>query len=337
MSMVRQPHILIVGFGSVGRRHAQNLARYGANISVVDTRADRLSPPPGVTLAGAYTNADAAFAGACFDGAVIATPTAFHEAQTGQALAQGCRVLLEKPVAMDLASGRRIAAAEARAGLPILLGYTWRWWEALREMRRRLHAGVIGKPLRGEFVMASHLEDWHPGEPLTDFFMSSAELGGGALLDESHWLDQMVWMFGMPAEISADIEHVSALPINCDDQVELLAFYEHGLRVRVHLDLYTRPTERSIAVIGDGGALKWSFDSNVLAEFGSGQWRKTPFAGERNAMFEALAIEFLDVLVGKPPLCTLADGLAVLEVLELARQSSIEQGQRLQLSGHGPS
>ncbi len=333
--MTNSPHILVVGFGSAGRRHAQNLARRGATISVVDTRADRLVPPEGLTLQGRYASVEEAVADGRFTGAVVATPTAFHVAQTEALMAAGCRILLEKPVALDFASARRLADAEARSGQPILLGYTWRWWTALRELRARLQAGAIGRPLRAELIMASHLEDWHPWEPLSDFFMSNAALGGGALLDESHWLDQMLWLFGAPAEIAAQVERVSALPIDSDDHVELQAFYEDGLRVRVHLDLYTRPTERSIVIFGDRGALRWSFESNVIGEcHGAEQvWQETKYGGERNDMFDALAAEFLSLCLGAgQPSCTLAEGLTVMRIIDAARASHLHKGARVPLA-----
>ncbi len=333
--MANSPHILVVGYGSAGRRHARNLARRGANISVVDTRPDRLVPLEGLTVHASHATVEAAMAAGRFDGAVIATPTAFHAAQAEALIAAGCRILLEKPVALDVAAAQHLAHAEAKSGLPILLGYTWRWWTALRELRARLQAGLIGRPLRAELVMASHLEDWHPGEPLSDFFMSQAALGGGALLDESHWIDQMLWMFGEPAAIAAHVERVSTLPIDTDDHVELQAFYEGGLRVRVHLDLYTRPTERSIAIFGERGALKWSFESNIIAQcHGAEQvWQETKFTGERNDMFDAVAAEFLQLCSGRAtPSCSLADGVTVLRVVDAARESQRQNGAKFPLA-----
>lgn len=331
--MSAQPHILVVGFGSAGRRHARNLSGRGAAISVVDNRADRLTIDD-MPVKGAYATVEAALAKQRFDGAVVATPTAFHVDQTQKLLAARCPVLLEKPVSIDHASAKTLLAAEAAAGLPILLGYTWRWWPALQELRRRVQRGDIGRPLRAEFIMASHLEDWHPGEPLSEFFMSNAQLGGGALLDESHWLDQMIWLFGRPAAISAQVEKISALPIDSDDHVELQAVYPDGLRVRVHLDLYTRPTDRSIMIFGDRGALKWTFEGNTISAIGVGAngWTETRLPGERNDMFDQAAADFLRQLAGetRPP-CTLADGVTVLEVIEAARKSQASEGRKISL------
>jgi predicted dehydrogenase len=186
--------------------------------------------------------------------------------------------------------------------------------------------------------MASHLEDWHPWESLSEFFMSKASLGGGALLDESHWIDQMLWLFGEPREIAAQIERISDLPIDSDDHVEIQATYASGLRARIHLDLYTRPTKRSIAIYGDKGALKWSFESGILAEYSSGvpTWREESFAGQRNDMFEALAKDFLELCCGGlTPICTVADGLSVMRIVDTARESNRLNAKRLSLSSLG--
>lgn len=327
-------HVLVVGFGSAGRRHAQNLSRRGARISFVDNRSDRLEPPAGLNFGAGFNTIEQALSGHKYDAAVIATPTAFHVEQTERLLAAGCRILLEKPVSLDAASAERLQRSEARHGRPILLGYTWRWWNALKELRSRVQAGAIGKPLRADFIMASHLEDWHPGKPLSEFFMSNATLGGGALLDESHWVDQMFWIFGPPDEIAADIERISNLPIDSDDHVELNAYYAHGPRVRIHLDLYTRPTERSIAVFGDRGALRWSFDNNSIAQCHGAEavWDVTKFTGERNDMFDAAAAEFIEVCAGRAkPSCTLADGLMVMRIIDAARQSHAQSGAKVRV------
>lgn len=327
-------HVLVVGFGSAGRRHAHNLSKRGAKISFVDSRSDRLTPPAGLNFGAGFNTIEQALAAGKYAAAVIATPTSFHVEQTEVLLAAGCHILLEKPVSLDAASAERLLKAEMKHARPILLGYTWRWWNALKELRSRVQSGVIGKPLRADLIMASHLEDWHPGEPLSEFFMSNAALGGGALLDESHWVDQMLWMFGPPDEISANVDRISALPIDSDDHVELNAFYESGLRVRIHLDLYTRPTERLIAIFGDRGALRWSFDRNSVEECHGAEavWDATKFTGERNDMFDAAAAEFIEVCAGRTkPSCTLSEGLVVMRIIGAARQSHRHKGARVRL------
>jgi predicted dehydrogenase len=68
--------------------------------------------------------------------------------------------------------------------------------------------------------MAAHLADWHPWERYQDFFMSSKTMGGGAILDESHWLDLMLWFFGTPEKLFAKVDKISDLEIETDDNVD---------------------------------------------------------------------------------------------------------------------
>jgi predicted dehydrogenase len=323
---VKGAHILVAGAGSAGRRHARNLAALGARVAAFDPRTDRLeqgrSEVPGLEVVPAWEAAlDRAF-----DGVVVASPPHVHVEQALPWARRGVPVLLEKPVAPGLESAQELAAAVAQAGTPVLLGYTYRWWPPLLALKRRIESGVIGAPRHARFVMSAHLADWHPWERYQDFFMARAEQGGGALLDESHFLDLALWLFGRPRALYGRVERLSSLEITSDDNVDLLAVYDDALRVSIHLDLYGRPHEKSVTVVGEGGTLRCEFAPDRL-RLGKteAEWEDTPFACERNDMFLALAREFLEVIGGRvQPTCTIGDGIAVLRCVEAARRSTAE-------------
>ena len=270
-------------------------------------------------------------------GVVVASPPAFHVDQALAALNANIPVLLEKPVSPDAASARRLAEGCASSGAPLLLGYTWRWWPPLREAKARLEQGIIGRVRHVRFTMSAHLADWHPWERYQDFFMSSRELGGGALLDESHWIDLALWFFGMPRSVSARIEKISNLEIDSDDNVDMILDFEGGLRATLHLDLFGRPHEKSIRFVGEGGSCLWTESPNRIA-FSREQtetWDETLFACERNDMFIGVAEEFLGVIDGEDAsTCTIEDGVRVLDVIEAARRSH-DKGQRVSLTADG--
>jgi predicted dehydrogenase len=183
----------------------------------------------------------------------------------------------------------------------------------------------VGKVLHVRCVLSAHLADWHPWERYQDFFMASKELGGGALLDESHFIDLMLWFFGMPAELFAKVEHLSSLNIETDDNVDAWLYYSNGMRVFVHLDLYGRPHERSITVTGEEGTLYWSYEHNCLrfSRSAAQEWENSAYSCERNEMFVKAAQEFLEILdTGKIPLCSIEDGYSVLRIIEAMRRSS---------------
>ena len=320
------PHILIIGSGSVGKRHARNFAALGCRISCVDPRAERRSELAAETpVVGSHVTEETALRAGDLDGVVVASPTAYHPANTVAALEAKLPVLLEKPVAKSAVEAKIMLRAEQTTGVPVLLGYTWRWWPPLKRLRELLHDNAVGKLRHVQFHMSAHLADWHPWEPYQAVFMASAAQGGGALLDESHWIDLMVWLFGRPQQLIGRVEKISDLEIDADDNVDVLALFENGLRVSLHLDLYGRPHEKFIRFIGEGGTLIWSADPNRIAigRESAQNWEEETFACERNDMFVAVATEFLEVIDGHArPSCTLAQGVGVMELIEAIRTSS---------------
>ena len=263
-----------------------------------------------------------------FEGAIISSPTKFHVEQTIQCLNKGWPALLEKPVGLNLKSVNKLIIRTNQKDSPkVLLGYTWRWWEALKKIKELLLKNEIGSIYHSQFFMSAHLADWHPWEPYQEFFMSSKELGGGALLDESHWIDQMIWFFGMPEKIASTVDKVSDLDITSDDSVELIACYKEKLKVIIHLDIYGRPHEKSIKIIGEYGRIEWNESSNTV-DLMKGLEKKESFEfdNERNDMFMAVAKEFLDVINGVEFLtCNIKDGLDVMRVIEAVRISKKEE------------
>lgn len=319
-------HVLVVGTGSVGKRHARNLAGLGCRITCIDPREDRRAELGGeLTLVGAFPSLEAAIAdGERADAVVVASPPVFHVDQAIEAVEAGLPVLLEKPVATTEKNAERLLAAQRRTNTPILLDYTWRWWPPLIDVHRLLSERAIGKLHHVNFVMSAHLADWHPYESYQNFFMAKQALGGGALLDESHWIDLMIWFFGMPSSLFASVERIGGLEIDTDDNVDMWLAYPDGLRITMHLDLYGRPHQKSIRFVGEAGTILWNENPNRLA-VGVGMdetWRETHYDCVRNDMFASVGKEFLSVIDGAAvQTCTLENGLSVLHVIEAARKS----------------
>jgi predicted dehydrogenase len=319
---------LIIGSGSVGQRHARNFAALGCKVTCADPREDRVEKLAGqVTVESTHIDIKKILGEINFyDGVAICSPTAFHVPQAKAALIAQVPVLLEKPVSINAKDAEELLKIEDVTGCSVLMGYTWRWWEALSEVKNILNANSLGSLRHVRFVMSAHLEDWHPWEAISDFFMSSKELGGGALLDESHWIDLMLWFFGKPERVWGRIETIGSLELETDDHVDALFDYSNGLRVSMHLDLYGRPHEKSITFTGEKGSLKWTAEPNEIA-LGIGanpKWEVKKFDGDRNKMFVGVAQSFIDVINGHKPKNDLVGGIRVMQVIEALRASNTQ-------------
>ncbi len=117
--MSGSPAVIIVGAGLMGRWHAHAARKLGARVAaVVDP-----DPTRAVALAGRHGGC-APFArleealGAAPEATIVhvCTPSAAHEALAGAALAAGRHVMVEKPLAPDLATTRRLLEAAAARG-----------------------------------------------------------------------------------------------------------------------------------------------------------------------------------------------------------------------------
>ncbi len=94
--MEKQKHILIVGSGSAGKRHAKNLADLGCKISAMDPREDRLAEiKEQVTIEHAQQDLAKILEEGSFDGAVIASPPVFHIDQAILCAEKNIPLLLE--------------------------------------------------------------------------------------------------------------------------------------------------------------------------------------------------------------------------------------------------
>ena len=128
--------VAVIGAGSFGRNHLRVLRQLpNAELAgVYDTdpeHAARAAQEFGCPLLATLpTNADA------IDAAIVATPTVTH-AGTGCALLEaGLDVLVEKPIAHDLASAQRLADAAARGGRILQVGHLERFNPAVAALRK---------------------------------------------------------------------------------------------------------------------------------------------------------------------------------------------------------
>ncbi|TMC68077.1 MAG: dehydrogenase [Chloroflexi bacterium] len=140
----------VAGVGVMGRKHAENAARWipGARLAAVFD-ADRAVSK---SVAADLGTARCATLDELLDRedvrlVVIASPSRFHADQAVAALSRGKDVLLEKPMAHSLADCDRIIAAAERGSARLQIGFMRRYDPAYAEAKRVVASGVLGEPL----------------------------------------------------------------------------------------------------------------------------------------------------------------------------------------------
>jgi phthalate 4,5-cis-dihydrodiol dehydrogenase len=91
------------------------------------------------------------------DAVYIATPTDLHVEHVIAAAAAGKHVLVEKPMAIDLAGAQRMIDAAAKAGVLLLVGHSHSYDRPYRKMREIIASGQLG-PVR--LMQNLYYTDW---------------------------------------------------------------------------------------------------------------------------------------------------------------------------------
>lgn len=144
--MTRTNRIAVVGAGLIGKRHVDAiLAMREAELAcVVDpSEAGRAVAAQGA--APHFSDLAAALGGCAIDGVILATPNQLHAEGALACIDAGLPVLVEKPLASSIADARRIVAAGAAAGVPVLTGHHRRHNPIIVKARELIAQGALGR------------------------------------------------------------------------------------------------------------------------------------------------------------------------------------------------
>ena len=328
--------VLVVGLGSIGKRHLR-IAR--ETLPSADIRVLRHQP----------CDSTPEFANGCFGSiedacsfaaqvAVIANPAPMH-IETALALAGvGSHLLIEKPLS-HTASDAQILLQDACCGDVVLqVGYNLRFFPSLEKFRVLLQGGMIGRVLSVRCEIGQYLPSWRPDADYRMGVSARKELGGGVLLELSHELDYLRWIFGEVAWLNAYLGQQSALQIDVEDTAHLTLGFEpdhtgQAMVATVSLDFIRHDTIRHCIALGERGSLRWNGLTGEVEQWQAGSLAWQPIfchAPVRDDSYRAQWQHFLDcVALGKPPLVSGSDGLAVLRIVEASRASAAIQGGRI--------
>lgn len=293
--------VLVVGFGSIGRRHADVLQQLGCQVAVVSRRA--------VDWPQAFAELTTALAEWEPSYVVVANETASHAASLAAlaAHAYAGTVLIEKPLFTAPLALPEAGFADA------FVAYNLRFHPLLLKMRELLAEDDI---VSVNAHVGQYLPDWRPGSDYRQSYSARAEQGGGALRDLSHELDYVSWLMGGWRQVTALGGHFSQLDITSDDVYSLLMTTARCPVVAVHLNYLDRQVRRAVHVNTGRGTLEADLVKGTLNYLGT----ELSFATERNTTYLAMHAA---ILAGQRTVaCSLQEGLSIVELVDSAERAA---------------
>ena len=317
--------VLVVGCGSIGRRHARVLR----SLEVSDIRAcdplesqrlTLLTETPGARM---YTSYEAALADRP-DTVLICTPPKLHIPMAEQAIRAGCHVLCEKPFSDQPEGLDELAALAAAAGRKVMVALCFRYHQGLVQAKRYLDSGRVGRLVSFRALMGEHLPEVRPD--YRDLF-SSRNLGA---FDLSHEIDLAIWYSGTTVKETRALSGTfSDIGIQAPDVVELLMEFENRCLASVHLDFFQRPRRRQTELLCTQGTIvvefaRWDRCGVSVYEAATDEWEHTELTTDRDDMFRAEDKEFLRAVAEDLPIVNdIREGAKSVEVVACARRMSM--------------
>ncbi len=184
------------------------------------------------------------------DAVAITSETVDHERLIAAAAAAGKPILCEKPIAVDLAQARRIAAAVGAASVLFMQSFPKRLDPVNHALREVIRSGELGRITLAR-VRHGHA---HGSDPAftSGWWTDPARSGGGTLLDEGiHAADLLRWLFGPPATVTATLAHLGGFAV---EDAALAAFqWPDGMIGEVVAGWTMRAADVSIEIYGTEG------------------------------------------------------------------------------------
>lgn len=339
--------LAIVGFGLVGRRHAEAVGHADGAIlcAVVDpdgqarSEASQLSVPCYSAL-GDMISAEQP------DGIILATPTTLHVEQALQCIDAGIAVLVEKPLADDLQEAQGLVERAEAKSVALMVGHHRRFNPLIQQAHTQIQQGRIGD------IRAVHATCWFykPDNYFTSAPWRARQGAGPVSVNLVHDIDLIRHLCGEITEIQARSAPSRRGYENEDVGVALLQFAGGALGTVTVSDSIVAPwsweftsrehpfypftAQSSYQIGGSHGALSVP-DLSLWTHDNEPDWW-TAMSAEQISfeMSDPLLNQinhFVDVIHGRTsPLVSGREGLRTLAVID-AIQIAARTGQKVQL------
>ena len=336
--------VCIIGNGSIGQRHlkglSHNMKELGIkSINAFDNRKDRREQVK-QEIKNINVFDDLKSAVIDVDSIFICVPTSLHITVIEEINKYGnFHFFIEKPLSHNLNGCDELIFSQNRAGKQAFVGYMLRFHPLIMRAKKIIESGKLGKILNVRTEAGFYLPYWHPWEDYRDFYMSWKIGGGGALLDISHEIDYLQFLFGKIQNVTGFVGTVSDLDISSDDLTSSILRFENSIIAELHLDLLQFDEARGSKIIGTEGVLKFNLMNNELAVFKKDQkdWKveNIKVNYDEDVYFEEYKAVINSFRENKPieKLATLQQSSHVMQVIEAIKLSS-SLGSRISLPIH---
>ena len=306
----------IIGFGSMGQKHAKNARELGLSVRYWDSD-DELKD---TEFDCARSELEAL---EWCDVAIIASPPRLHTSNLASAISVGRPCLIEKPISYSDAGLEKIATIADEKNVLVSVGQNLRYHPAVNFGKDCIANGQLGTISSSVSIGASYLPHWRPHQNLVDNYAADPR-SGGVLFDWVHEVDLLFYLFGEMTARAAVAQQDGPLKLGADEQISVtLTGCEGGLLANLLLSYLVNPPMRKTTIMGDVGVLEIDITRREASFFSTEDSlsERICFGGVHNDDYKNELECFIECVSNRgKPKCTLRESVKVLRSAIKIRQ-----------------
>jgi predicted dehydrogenase len=230
----------VVGYGSIGQRHAANAKKLGHETIVYDPMLQ---------------HNDVKFEREVYetcDAVVIATPSWVHTGCIRACAERGRHMLVEKPISTTDKGLQELLDFAEKSGAVVMMGNNLRFHPCVQQAAECMRRRYVGNPLWASFTCAAKS-------------IKAPYLSDGVILNTgSHEVDLALHLLGPARVVYAQARFKRHNAPDADDIADFMLYHENDCRSVFHIDFVTETEIREFRIIGTEGDLFCDLPARTL-------------------------------------------------------------------------
>lgn len=275
--------ILVIGFGSIGKRHTNNILKITDSDVIIFTHRTDIdmneffhytSNKHRIQISNNFTDCLKKSPSVAF----ITNETNLHIKYAIKLSQAKINLFIEKPLSYSMKNISHLESIVRKNKIKVMIGSNFRFYPPIKKIKNLVKNKLVGKIISIQCENSSYLPDWHPYEDYSQGYASKKELGGGVTLTQIHELDYLLWIFGNVKSFQSLVGKFSELKVNTDDLCTCFLQLKNKIIVELHLDYFSKPYYRRLKIRGSKGTIYWNSDENKVKfyDIRKNSWSEIP-------------------------------------------------------------
>tara|TARA_Y100000996_G_scaffold211057_2_gene165728 strand:- start:1525 stop:2535 length:1011 start_codon:yes stop_codon:yes gene_type:complete len=264
--------ILIIGFGSIGRRHTNNLLSLTKSNLIIYTNRKNIKKTEftnytknksRIKISNDLKQCINEKPKICF----ICNETNLHIDFAIKLAKQNMDIFIEKPLSHTMKNITLLQSIIQKNRKILMVGCNFRFYPPIQKIKQLITNQSVGKIISVQCENNSYLPDWHSYEDYRKSYAAKDSKGGGVTLTQIHELDFLTWIFGNYKKIHSLVRKSSNLKITGDDISVSIIELKNKIILELHLNYFSRPFYKRIKIRGTNGIIYWNSKKNIIKVF----------------------------------------------------------------------